>query len=132
MLPSQSSWTTVTCHNKNKNKTQFSHPTTPATGLGGQAANPSQPPKPAKHSPNPAILHTEITVQRRTLEGQQAIIRSLQDPALITRQVSAALAAAKVPLTLLSGRWATYTNNFVYTFAGTVPFPRIFQVAHIL
>jgi hypothetical protein len=47
-------------------------------------------------------------------------------------QVLSALCSEKSNLPLLSGRWATHTHNYVYTFAGNVPFTRVTQVAHIL
>jgi hypothetical protein len=49
------------------------------------------------------------------------------------RQVCASLRAAKSPLVLLSGRWASYTNNFVFTFAGIIPFQDLLEVSgHLL
>jgi hypothetical protein len=79
----------------------------------------SQPPA------NPASLRTDVTVQ--TAEG--SVTQPRRDPSEITRQVCADLKAAKSPLILLSGRWASYTNNFVFTFAGEVPFQDVLQVA---
>jgi hypothetical protein len=38
----------------------------------------------------------------------------------------------KSELLLLSERWAMHTHNYVYTFAGNIPFMKITQIAHIL
>jgi hypothetical protein len=47
-------------------------------------------------------------------------------------QVLSTLRSEKSNLPLLSGRWATHTHNYVYTFAGNIPFTQVTQVAHIL
>ena len=88
------------------------------------------PPKPQNNrpAPRPETLRTEITVQR----PPNSIVTSLGDASLVCRQVLAALRSAKSTLPLLSGRWATHTHNYVYTFAGDIPFARITQIAHIL
>jgi hypothetical protein len=91
------------------------------------------PAKPVPPSQNPATLRTEVTVQRKTADGgphHQA--RDRRNPADITRQVCAALNTAKSPLVLLSGRWVTYTDNFVFTFAGSTPYSRILEASEII
>ena len=88
------------------------------------------PPKPQNNrpAPRPETLRTEITVQR----PPNSIVTSLGDASLVCRRVLAALRSAKSTLPLLSGRWATHTHNYVYTFVGDIPFARITQIAHIL
>jgi hypothetical protein len=88
------------------------------------------PPKPQNNrpAPRPETLRTEITVQR----PPNSVVTSLGDASLVCRRVLAALRSAKSTLPLLSGRWATHTHNYVYTFAGDIPFARITQIAHIL
>ena len=74
------------------------------------------------------MLCTEITVQR----PPNSIVTSLGDASLVCHRVLAALCSAKSTLPLLSGRWATHTHNYVYTFTGDILFTRITQIAHIL
>jgi hypothetical protein len=90
----------------------------------------STPPQPrnARPPPRPETLRTEITVQR----PPGSVVTGLGDASLICRRVFAALRDAKSPIPLLSGRWATHSHNYVYTFAGDIPFARITQIAHIL
>jgi hypothetical protein len=90
--------------------------------------NPTPKPPNTRPAPRPETLRTEITVQRLP----NSIVTSLGDASLVCRRVLAALRSAKSLLPLLSGRWATHTHNYVYTFAGDIPFARINQVAHIL
>ena len=92
--------------------------------------NNNPPPKPqnARPPPQPETLRTEITVQR----PPNSVVSGLGDTSLVCRRVLAALRSAKSTLPLLSGRWATHTHNYVYTFAGDIPFARITQVSHIL
>ena len=90
--------------------------------------NPTPKPQIARPAPRPETIRTEITVQR----PPNSIVSSLGDASLVCRRVLAALRSAKSLLPLLSGRWATHTHNYVYTFAGDIPFARITQVAHIL
>jgi hypothetical protein len=90
--------------------------------------NPPSKPKNTRPAPRPETLRTEITVQR----PPDSVVTSLGDASLVCRRVLAALCSAKSLLPLLSGRWATHTHNYVYTFAGDIPFARITQVAHIL
>jgi hypothetical protein len=47
----------------------------------------------------------------------------------IACQVQADLAVAKSLLILLSGWWASYTNNFVFTFIGAVPFQDLLSIS---
>jgi hypothetical protein len=61
-----------------------------------------------------------------------SVVTSLSDASLICCRVVAALKAAKSELPLLLGQWAMHTHNYVYTFAGNIPFTKITQVAHIL
>ena len=93
-------------------------------------ANNKQTPKPQnpRPAPRPETLRTEITVQR----PPDSVVTGLGDASLVCRRVLAALRSARSLLPLLSGRWATHTHNYVYTFAGDIPFARITQVAHIL
>ena len=92
------------------------------------ANNNTTSPKNARPAPRPETLRTEITVQRPP--GQ--VVTSLGDASLICRRVLNALQSARSTVPLLSGRWATHSHNYVYTFAGDIPFARITQVAHIL
>jgi hypothetical protein len=90
--------------------------------------NPAPKPQNSRPAPRPETLRTEITVQRPL----NSIVTSLGDASPVCRRVLAALRGARSLLPLLSGRWATHTHNYVYTFAGDIPFARITQVAHIL
>jgi hypothetical protein len=90
--------------------------------------NPTPKPQITRPAPRPETLRTEITVQR----PPNSVVSSLGDASLVCRRVLATLRSAKSLLPLLSGRWATHTHNYVYTFAGDIPFARINQVAHIL
>jgi hypothetical protein len=107
---------------KNKQNSQATTQSTPANNP------PPKPPKNARPAPRPETLRTEITVQR----PPGSVVTSLGDASLICRRVLAALRSARSLVPLLSGRWATHTHNYVYTFAGDIPFARITQVAHIL
>jgi hypothetical protein len=111
---------------KGKNKqTQNSQP-----GPQNTSTNNTPPSKPqnARPAPRPETLRTEITVQR----PPNSVVTGLGDASLVCRRVLAALRSARSLLPLLSGRWATHTHNYVYTFAGDISFARINQVAHIL
>jgi hypothetical protein len=90
--------------------------------------NPPAKTQKTRPAPRPETLRTEITVQR----PPNSVVTSLNDASLICRRVLAALRSAKSLLPLLSGRWATHSHNYVYTFAGDIPFARITQIAHIL
>ena len=104
------------------NSQTMTKPTQPPPNKGSK---PQHQPKP---TPRPEMLRTEITVQ----QPLGSVVTSLSDASLICRQVAAALHSAKSEIPLLSGRWATHTHNYVYTFAGNVPFTKITQIAHIL
>ena len=119
-----SAWKQVpTRKNKGKGK-QTSQANTQSTPPN---SNPLQP-RNARPPPWPETLRTEITVQR----PPGSVVTGLGDASLICRRVFAALRDAKSPILLLSGRWATHSHNYVYMFAGDIPFARITQIAHIL
>jgi hypothetical protein len=90
--------------------------------------NPAPKPQNSRPAPRPETLRTEITVQR----PPDSVVTGLGDASLVCRRVLAALRGARSLLPLLSGRWATHTHNYVYTFAGDISFARITQVSHIL
>jgi hypothetical protein len=83
---------------------------------------------PATSQANPATLCTDVTVQMAPDVGGV----SRRDPSIIMRQVCAGLKVAKSPLVLLSGRWASFSNNFVFTFTGTIPFQDLLEISHHL
>jgi hypothetical protein len=118
----QNTWHTVQARKgKNKQANQPTNQPQPTT---------NKPPKAQKPKPTqrPETLRMEITVQR----PPGSVVTTLTDASLICRRVVAALRVAKSDLPLLSGRWATHTHNYVYTFAGNILFTKITQVAHIL
>ena len=125
-VAASSAWRQVPTR-KNKGKSKQ----TPQTATQSAPANNNPPPKPPKNArpaPRPETLRTEITVQR----PPGSVVTSLGDAALICRRVLIALRNAQCPIPLLSGRWATHSHNYVYTFAGEIPFARITQITHIL
>ena len=93
---------------------------------------PNKPPTPIV-SPSPGLTvpltkptrgqHTEITIQLPPADPSSETTR--RDPVVITRQICAGLRSSGSPLVLLSGRWASASQNFVLTFAGMVPFDTI-------
>src|SRR6266850_553082 len=95
---------------------------------GQPATQPTKPPPPPCPAPRPETLRTEITVQH----PPDSVVTSLSDASLICRRVVAACRAAKSNIPLLSGRWATHTHNYIFTFTGNIPFTKIMQIAHIL
>jgi len=122
-----SGWKQAQSHKGKGKSKQTQH--SPATAQNTPTNN-KPPAKPQKTWPAPWLetLHTEITVQ----QPPNSIVTSLNDTSLICRQVLAALHSAKSLLPHLSGRWATHFHNYVYMFAGNIPFACITQVAHIL
>ena len=123
----QNSWQTVPPR-RGKGKHTGSHTNQQSTTKPNQPTTTNNDPKTQKPTPRPETLRTEITVQR----PPGSVVTNLSDASLICRRVVAALRAAKSDLPLLSGRWATHTHNYVYTFAGNIPFTKITQIAHIL
>jgi hypothetical protein len=90
----------------------------------GKQVTPEKP-SPTKPQANPTTFHMDVTVQ--------TVLSTFREPqwdlSEITHQVCMGLKAAKLPLTLLSGHWASYSNNFVFTFAGMVPFKDLLDVS---
>jgi hypothetical protein len=125
-VAASSGWTQVQPRSrKGKGKNRQDPRTTPQNT---PANNILPTPKNTRPAPRPETLRTEITVQR----PPGSVVTSLGDASLICRRVLAALRSARSLVPLLSGRWATHSHNYVYTFAGDIPFARITQVAHIL
>jgi hypothetical protein len=67
----------------------------------------------------------EITIQRGPGGQPDGAGRPGRDPVTTHPADPRRTANSEVPLTLLSGRWASSTTNFVLTFAGSVPFREV-------
>ena len=125
----QNPWRTVPSRKAQGKRPTTKHANAQASGpIQGSNPAPNKPSTNTRPAPRPETHRTEITVQQPPGE----VITGLTDASLICRQVLAALRSAKSNLPLLSGRWATHTHNYIYTFAGNIPFTRITQVGHIL
>ncbi|KAH9962493.1 hypothetical protein BGW80DRAFT_1463515 [Lactifluus volemus] len=102
--------------------------------------NPPPPPTPSPASnpvpptkPTPPKF-TEVTVQRDGGHHDPATERTLRAtaPETLVRRVLRSISAAKLSLPLLSGRWSARTANFVYVFAGNLPFSKVTQFSRFL